>query len=178
MMEHFVATLRLHYAVNSQSTHIVSNCLAVPWLTVSLQELLISHPQIVPAAVGDLSAGGALPLHLAAAGGCVGVVLALLAAGAPLEARDGKGLTALQVCSAPPRVAASTGCLQLLGVLPGQHIKLHPNKHAKSHACVKHGSWRQRTIQQLAQILVKAAGGPFRGGDNVVVIVLCLLLLS
>lgn len=149
------------------------------WLTVPVQALLRYHPQIVPGAVGDMSAGGALPLHLAAAGGCVGVVLALLAAGAPLEARDGKGLTALQVHSALPRLVASSPCLQLLGVLPGQHIKLHPNKHAQSHACVKHPSWRRRTIQQLAQVLVKAAGGPFRGGDNdVVVIVLCLLLAA
>lgn len=108
------------------------------WLTVPVQALLKYHPQIVPGAVGDLSAGGALPLHLAAAGGCVGVVLALLAAGAPLEARDGKGLTALQVHSALPRLVASNPCLQLLGVLPGQHIKLHPNKHAQSHACLKH----------------------------------------
>ncbi len=69
-----------------------------------------SHPALVPSAVGDLSAGGALPLHLAAAGGCVDLVLALLAAGAPLEARDGKGLTALQVCVLAIIVGA--GCRQ------------------------------------------------------------------
>jgi hypothetical protein len=65
------------------------------------QELIAAHPQLVPAAVGDLSAGDALPLHLAAAGGCVDVVQVLLAAGAPLEAKDGKGQTALQVGSVP-----------------------------------------------------------------------------
>jgi ankyrin repeat protein len=62
-----------------------------------LQELIAAHPQLLPTAVRDLSAGGALPLHLAAAGGCVDVVQVLLAAGAPVEAKDGKGLTALQV---------------------------------------------------------------------------------
>lgn len=42
-----------------------------------------------------------------------------------------------------------------------------------------YAAWRRLTIQQLAQVLVKAAGGPFRGGDNdVVVIVLCLLLAA
>lgn len=71
------------------------------------QELMHAHPHLVPGAVGDLSAGGALPLHLAAAGGCVDVVQALLAAGAPLEAKDGKGLTALQVGASP---AHSTMC--------------------------------------------------------------------
>ena len=74
---------------------------------VRLQELMHAHPHLVPGAVGDLSAGGALPLHLAAAGGCVDVVQALLAAGAPLEAKDGKGLTALQVGASP---AHSTLC--------------------------------------------------------------------
>lgn len=64
---------------------------------IHFQELLISHPQLVPSGVVDLSAGGALPLHLAAAGGYLEVVRALLAAGAPLEATDGKGQTALQV---------------------------------------------------------------------------------
>jgi ankyrin repeat protein len=62
-----------------------------------VQVLISTHPGLVPSGVCDLSAGGALPLHLAAAGGWVDVVQALLAAGAPLEAKDGKGLTALQV---------------------------------------------------------------------------------
>jgi hypothetical protein len=62
-----------------------------------VQALVSAHPGLVPSGLCDLSAGGALPLHLAAAGGCVDVVHALLAAGAPLEAKDGKGLTALQV---------------------------------------------------------------------------------
>lgn len=62
------------------------------------QELVAAHPQLLPSAVADLSGGGSLPLHLAAASGCVATVQALLAAGAPLEAKDGKGQTALQVC--------------------------------------------------------------------------------
>lgn len=67
------------------------------WGCALVQELISAHPGLVASAVGDLSAGGALPLHLAAAGGCVDVVQALLAVGAPLEAKHGKGLTALQV---------------------------------------------------------------------------------
>lgn len=48
-------------------------------------------------AVRDLSAGGALPLHLAASGGQAGTLQLLLATGAPLEATDGRDQTALQV---------------------------------------------------------------------------------
>lgn len=70
---------------------------AVLCCCLSPQELISAHPGLLPSCVHDLSAGGALPLQLAAAGGYVDVVQLLLAAGAPLEAKDGKGLTALQV---------------------------------------------------------------------------------
>jgi ankyrin repeat protein len=45
----------------------------------------------------DLSSGGQLPLHLAAAAGSMEVLQLLLAAGADVEANNGTGETALQV---------------------------------------------------------------------------------
>jgi len=86
---------------------------------VYCQELLISYPQLVSSGVVDLSAGGALPLHLAAAGGHLDVVRALLAAGAPLEATEGKGQTALQV-----RHTAETGHFGVSRLQCTNHCKL------------------------------------------------------
>jgi ankyrin repeat protein len=53
----------------------------------------------------DLSSGGQLPLHLAAAAGSTEVLQLLLAAGADVDAKNGTGETALQVMQA---------CLSLL----------------------------------------------------------------
>jgi ankyrin repeat protein len=72
-------------------------CCAAVCPCLAPQELISAHPGLLQSAVHDLSSGGALPLQLAAAGGYVDVVQLLLTAGAPLEAKDGKGLTALQV---------------------------------------------------------------------------------
>eukprot|EP00775_Hariotina_reticulata_P009341 gene9341-9504_t len=63
-----------------------------------LQELLSTcQPDLLPSSVPDLSSGGQLPLHLAAAAGNIGMMRLLMAAGAQLEAVNGLGETALQV---------------------------------------------------------------------------------
>jgi hypothetical protein len=64
-----------------------------------VQEIVAAHPHIVPSSVMDLSSGGQLPLHLAAAAGSIEVLQLLLAAGADVEAKNGSGETALQVGS-------------------------------------------------------------------------------
>lgn len=65
-----------------------------------LQEIIASQPDLVPSSVLDLSSGGQLPLHLAAAAGSVGVLRLLLAAGADVRATNGTGETPLQVMAA------------------------------------------------------------------------------
>ncbi|KAF6252348.1 hypothetical protein COO60DRAFT_538233 [Scenedesmus sp. NREL 46B-D3] len=61
------------------------------------QEITAANPSLAPSSVMDLSSGGQLPLHLAAAAGSLDVLQLLLAAGADVEARNGMGETALQV---------------------------------------------------------------------------------
>jgi hypothetical protein len=72
-------------------THVITS-----WL-LTWQELLSSClPDLLPSSVLDLSSGGQLPLHLAAAAGNVGVMRLLIDAGAQLEAVNGLRETALQ----------------------------------------------------------------------------------
>jgi hypothetical protein len=56
-----------------------------------------AHAAVLRSGEPDLSAGGALPLHLAATGGHAHALRLLLQAGAPLEGRDGRGRSALQL---------------------------------------------------------------------------------
>ncbi|WIA20863.1 hypothetical protein OEZ85_005212 [Tetradesmus obliquus] len=61
------------------------------------QVIITAHPSLVPSSTMDLSSGGQLPLHLAAAAGSGDVLTLLLAAGVDVEAKNGQGETALQV---------------------------------------------------------------------------------
>lgn len=61
------------------------------------QGIIAAHPGLLSGSVVDLSSGGQLPLHLAAASGEVAVLRMLLDAGADLKAINGNGETALQV---------------------------------------------------------------------------------
>lgn len=64
---------------------------------ICCQALLDLNPGMVAQSIRDLSSGGQLPLHLAAASGALDVLQLLLAAGADVAAQNGYGETALQV---------------------------------------------------------------------------------
>lgn len=58
------------------------------------------------------------PLHLATSLGLTDIMEALLAAGAPVEALDGFGNTALQVRTRPSRLHPSRPCPSLIATIP------------------------------------------------------------
>lgn len=62
------------------------------------EAVMKQHPQLLPSSVCDISSAGAHPLHLAAAGGHVDIIRALLAADADVNVTNDYGETPLQVC--------------------------------------------------------------------------------